>query len=161
MAIQNNREIAVLQQAIQLQKKKLWTNWLNAEGLNPLAIGLRITRNLVGGGDRAAAKLELAKLQLRRAELETTLRQAVIQAILDYEKAEQNLTLAQAKLTVHLTHLKMAEVNYRFGVGSTEEMLQTWQLWDERQLQLQFAEAEVQQQLTRLCALLFPILVTK
>jgi hypothetical protein len=94
LAVQNNREIAVLEQAIALQKKKLWTSWLNADGLNPLAVGLRIARNIAGGGDRAQLKLELARLEMRCAELNATLRQAITKTVLDYESSAQDRKLA-------------------------------------------------------------------
>jgi hypothetical protein len=38
------------------KKKKLWANWLSADGLHPLAIALRIARNVAGStvtGNRA------------------------------------------------------------------------------------------------------------
>ena len=55
----------------------------------------------------------------------------------------------------------MAEVGYRLGTGSTEEMLQTWQLRDELQRQLWFAEADVEKRLSSLSVLLFPVVAMK
>lgn len=141
LAVENSREIAVLEQAIQLQKKKLWTSWLNADGLNPLAIGLRIARNVAGGGERAAAQLELARLELRQAELATQLRDAVSRAVFAYETARQELTQTQTRLTAHQTRLAWLIISYRLGEGSTEMMLQFWQ--QGRELQAAFEQARL------------------
>lgn len=131
LAVQNSREMAVVKQAIALQKKTLWTSWLNADGLNPFAIGLRLARNIAGGGDRAAAKLELARLLARRAELATNVRQTVLQAVLEYERAQQQLRAAQTSRATHSLQLRFAEIRYRLGEGSTEAMLQLWQMESE------------------------------
>jgi hypothetical protein len=106
LAVQNSQEIAVLEQAIALQKKKLWTNWLSADGLHPLAIALRIARNMAGGGERAGAKLELARLALRQAELAAQLRDSVTRMVLAYETAQRQLTKAEAKFVAHQTRLR-------------------------------------------------------
>jgi hypothetical protein len=74
LAAENCLELRVITQALAYQRRKLWTSWLNADGLNPLAVGLRVARNLAGGGDRAAARLEIAQLERRRAEVEAGLR---------------------------------------------------------------------------------------
>jgi len=60
LAAENCLELRVIDQAIAYQRRKLWTSWLSADGLNPLAVALRVARNLAGGGDRAAARLEIA-----------------------------------------------------------------------------------------------------
>jgi hypothetical protein len=150
VAVRNNLEIRTLDQAIQLTKKKQWTTWLNADGLNPLAIGLRIARNMAGGGDRAALKLDIANLERRRAEVETNLRQSVTQALSDYEAAERRLRLARAKLAAHETKLKWLEATYKLGEGQTETMLTLWQQREDLQAQVITAEAEAMVQCRRL-----------
>ena len=150
LAVQNSREIAVLEKAIQLQKKKLWTSWLNADGLNPLAIGLRIARNVAGGGDRAALKLEIAHLELRRAELEMNLRQALLQSLLSYENLRQQVALAQTRLATQHLRVALSEMGYRFGMGTTPEMLQEWERRDESQSQLLTAQRSLEQTLRQL-----------
>ena len=150
LAVQNSREIAVLEKAIQLQKKKLWTSWLNADGLNPLAIGLRIARNVAGGGDRAALKLEIAHLELRRAELEMNLRQALLQSLLSYENLRQQVELAQTRLAAQHLRVALSEIGYRFGMGTTPEMLQEWERRDELQSQLLTAQRSLEQALRQL-----------
>ena len=154
--MQNSRQIAVVEQAIQLQKKTLWTSWLNADRLKPLAIGLRIARNIAGGGDRAALKLEIARLELRRAELETNLRQAVALAIADNEAIRHQQRVLQAKRAALRVRIQLAEVAYRLGNGNTEAMWQLWLTCDELQAQIVAAEAYRQQTRHKLLSLLFP-----
>jgi inner membrane protein len=156
LAVENSREIAVLEQAIAVQKKKRWTSWLNADGLNPLAIGLRIARNVVGGGERAALQLELARLELRRAELATNLRQTITQKLLEYEAAEQECRRAEARLTTHQTRLALLPLAYRLGEGSTEVMLQLWQTQSELQYEVAAAQTLLRQRQTQLHSLVFP-----
>ena len=115
VAVSNNLEIRTLDQAIQLAKKKQWTTWMNADGLNPIAMGLRIARNVAGGGDRAALKLDIANLERRRAEIETNLRQSITQAVSDYEAAERRVGLARAKLAAHEAKLRLLEATYKLG----------------------------------------------
>lgn len=160
LAVQNSREWAVLGQAIALQKKKLWTNWLSADGLNPLAIALRLARNVAGGGERAAAQLELARLELRRTEVVSELREAVTRAVFAYETAQRELTLAQSRLTVHQTRLAWLTIAYRLGEGNTETMLQLWQQETELQAALQQARTLCAQRRTQLQGIVWPAPLT-
>jgi hypothetical protein len=56
LAVENCLELGVIDRALAYQRRKLWTSWLSADGLNPLAVALRVARNLAGGGDRAAVE---------------------------------------------------------------------------------------------------------
>ncbi len=156
IAVQNSREIAVLAQAIKLQKKKLWISWLNADGLHPVAIGLRLARNIAGGGDRAAAKLELARLELRQAELATQRRESIVRAVLDYETAQRQWTSAETKLATHQARLHLLAIAYRLGEGSTETMLPLWQTETELQGEVERTKIDCRQRLTQLQAIVVP-----
>lgn len=156
LAVRHNLEIRTLDHAIQLAKKKQWTTWLNADGLNPIAMGLRIVRNVAGGGDRAALKLDIANLERRRAEVETDLRERIAQAIHEYEAAERRLRLARAKLTAHTTRLKWLKAAYKLGEGETETMLTLWQQHAELQAQIFTTEAEAMVQQHKLENLISP-----
>jgi outer membrane protein TolC len=105
-------------------------------------MGLRIARNVAGGGDRAALKLDIANLERRRAEVETNLRQSITQAVSDYEAAERRVRLARAKLAAHEAKLKLLEATYKLGEGETETMLTLWQQREELQGQIVNAEAD-------------------
>ncbi len=115
-----------------------------------MAVGLRIARNLAGGGDRAAAKLELARLALRQAELETQLCESIARAVLDYETAQQQLTSAETKLATQQARLQFITLGYRLGEGNTETMLQWWQTETELQQEVEHAKVACHQRLTYL-----------
>jgi hypothetical protein len=157
LAVSHNLEIRTLDQAIQLAKKKQWTTWMNADGLNPIAMGLRIARNLAGGGDRAALKLDIANLERRRAEVETNLRERITQAVSDYEAADQHVRLARAKLAAHEAKLKWLEAAYGMGEGETETMLVVWQQREEWQAQIVTTEANAAKETRRLHVLIRPL----
>jgi hypothetical protein len=129
-------------------------SWLNADGLNPLAVGLRLARNIAGGGDRAAARLEIAELERRRAEVEAGLRLAVAERVAELEAAGRRLALAREREAAHESRLSLSAVGYRMGEGSTEEMMALWQARDEMRGRVAEAAADVARQWARLRALL-------
>jgi hypothetical protein len=156
LAVHNNRELALLEQTLRLQKKKLWTNWLSADGLNPLTISLRVIRNLVGGGERAAAKLEIARLEWRQAEQISQIHNQITQAVFAYEVSQQQLAATKDRLTAHQTRLQFSIIEYRLGGVGTETMLQLWQTETELQRDIEQARSLCHQRLILLQLLLIP-----
>jgi Outer membrane efflux protein len=130
-------------------------SWLNADGLNPLAVGLRLARNLAGGGDRAAARLEIAQMERRRAEVEAGLRLAVAERVAELEAAGRRLSLAREREATHRSRLALLVVGYRLGEGSTEEMITLLQAGEELRVRVAEAAAELARGGTRLRALIF------
>ena len=128
-------------------------SWLNADGLNPLAVGLRLARNLAGGGDRAAARLEIAELERRRAEVEAGLRLSVAERVAELEAARRRLSLAHEREAAHGSRLPLSAVGYRMGEGSTEEMMALWQTREEMRWRVAEAATDLAQQWARLRAL--------
>ena len=154
LAAENSPELRVIDQALAYQRRKLWTSWLSADGLNPLAVGLRLARNLAGGGDRAAARLEIAELERRRAEVEAGLRLAVAERVAKLEAAGRRLALAREREAAHGSRLSLSAVGYRMGEGSTEEMMALWQTREEMRGRVAEAAADSARQWARLRALL-------
>jgi outer membrane protein TolC len=154
--VKNSLELATLAQATKFGRSKLWTTWLTADGLNPLSMGLRLARNIAGGSDRAALKLDLAELARRQAEVEVTLRFNVAQTVADYETAERRRILAESRLSAHTARLRILEAGYRLGDGSTQEMLQLWATGEELKVQIMLAEADATKELRRLRSLVMP-----
>ena len=157
LATANNLELKVIDQALAYQRRKVWTSWLNADGLNPLAVGLRVARNIAGGGDRAAMKLEVAQLERRRAEVEAGVRLAVAQSVAELEAAGHRLEISRARFDEHRLRLRLLAVGYRLGDGSTEEMIRLWQTGEELRGQVTAAEAEQSRARLRLESLLHPL----
>ena len=154
LAVDNCVELRVIDEALAYQRRKLWTSWLSADGLNPLAVALRVTRNLAGGGDRATARLEISQLERRRAEVEAGLRLAVAERVAELEAARRRLDLARERKAAHGSRLSLSAVGYRTGEGSTEEMMALWQTREEMRGRVAEAAADVARQQARLRALL-------
>jgi len=154
LAAENCLELRVIDQALAYQRRKLWTSWLSADGLNPLAVGLRVARNLAGGGDRAAARLEIAELERRRAEVEVGLRLAAAERVAELEAAERRLALAREWEAAHGSRLSLSAVGYRMGEGSTELTMALWRTRDEMRGRVAEAAADLARHWARLRALL-------
>src|SRR5262249_35321128 len=157
LAVRNSLELRTLDQAIAYQKRRGWSSWLNADGWNPLGVAFRIARNVVGGGDVAANKLDIAQLVRRRAEVETSLRLQVAQQFAEIEGTERRRQIAQSKLDAHITRVRILAAGYRLGEGSTDEMLSLWSLSEELRGQAAAAEADAQTALSRLEAIVLPV----
>jgi len=124
--------------------------------LNPLGVGFRILRNVAGGGDVAANKLDISQLERRRSEVESGLRLAVANGLAELESARQRRQMAVAKLENHLARLKLIEAGYRLGDGSTEEMIAAWALSGELRQQITMANSDTQTAILRLASVVIP-----
>ena len=134
-AAERRREIVVIEKAIELQRRKLWTTWITADAANPLSMGLRLIRNIAGGGDRGAIKLEIARLELRKAEMLTSLRESISRRLLELEQAEGELGAVSEKSRMLRNRLQILELVYVAGGESTKGMLELW--LQERELQIE------------------------
>ena len=129
-----DKRLVVADQRIEHTSKKRWTNYISSDPL-------RITANLLGGGDVqrnniAIADLEIksaeleayrAKAHRRKAEVKSQLREEVLGWVLEYETAEREYILAQSKLATYSQQRQLIEIDYQFGNGSTTQMLSMWQ----------------------------------
>jgi hypothetical protein len=156
LAVEQSQELKVLDEAIKLQKSKLWTTWLAADSFNPLGMALRVGRNLAGGGDRAAGKLTIDQLKLRRAEVIVQIRQNLITSVLSYEAAARARELASSRLAVYTTNLPIIELAYRLGDGETSAMLSLWEHGEELRAALAKTEAELARERNTIILLVFP-----
>ena len=77
---------------------------------------------MIGGGDRAALKLEIAQLEQRRSAIEDRLRQSVAVALVDLDAAHQRREQAIARLRSHKAREQLMLIAYRLGEGSTEQI---------------------------------------
>jgi hypothetical protein len=152
LAVAGSLEIRTLNKAIEYQKKKMWSSWLNADGFNPVAVGFRVLRNVIGGGDRAALKLEIARLEQRRSAVEDALRQSVAVALVDLDAVRRRKEQAIARLRSHEAREQLMLIGYRLGEGSTEQLLQLYQRRDELRAEITAATTLVDQLLSRLQA---------
>jgi len=156
IAVGNSLEIASLDRAIAYQKRKRWTVFINADGFTPAGIATRLARNLLGGGERAASRLEIDALDRRRAETEAALRLRVAEAAIDYETARRRHLLAESRLEAHGARAKIVEAGYRLGEGTTEAPLALWREGEDLRSQLAAAASEEGRGALRLRGLVFP-----
>jgi hypothetical protein len=154
LAIAGNLEIRTLDRAIEYQRRRMWSSWLNADGFNPISAGLRVIRNVIGGGDRAAVKLEISRLEQRRASLEDALRQSVAGALADLDSARRRHDDTGLRLRNHEARRQFMLIGYRLGEGSTEQLLQIWQQEDALRSEAATARASLDQGLLKLLVLL-------
>jgi outer membrane protein TolC len=117
---------------------------------------LRVGRNLAGGGDRAAGKLTIDQLKLRRAEVIIQIRQSLITSVLNYEAAARARELASSRLTAYTTNLPIIELAYRLGDGETSAMLSLWEHGEELRAALAKAEADLARERSTITLLVFP-----
>ncbi len=132
----------VLDQAIKLNKTKLWTNYISANALNPLSFGLQLARNIAGGGDVAAAKLTTAQLRVQRLAIEDAMRAAIMQHVTNYEAAQLHERTARGKLQSHAQLIELSEVSYRRGDSTTEAMIPLWQTREDLKAEILSAESD-------------------
>lgn len=139
-AVTDSPELRTLDQAIEYQRRRGWSSRMNADGLNPVAVVFRVARNVVGGGDVAANKLDVAQLERRRAEVESALRLQVANGLAEIEATRRRHELARAKWATHEARMKLAAAGYRLGDSSTEESLAMWQAGVDLRAQTEQAE---------------------
>ena len=129
-----NRRLVVAEKRIEHTSKKRWTNYISSDPL-------RITANLLGGGDVQRVRIAIADLEVksgeleayranlhrRQAEVKLQLKEEVLNLLLEYEAAEREYVLAQSKLATYSQQRQLIEIDYQFGNGSTTQMLSMWQ----------------------------------
>jgi hypothetical protein len=145
-ALRHDPRVKVLDEAIRLQKVKGWTSYLAVDSFNLLSMAFRTARNVAGGGDRAAQKLTVDQLKLRRGEIAQQIRQDLLLHTLNYEAAQRSRELFTAKLQTHLITVQVVELAYRQGDGDTAAMLSLWDRTAELKAQLQQAEDDARKE---------------
>jgi predicted ATPase len=155
-----DKRLEVAQKRIKHTSRKRWINYLSTDPL-------RIAANVLGGGDVQRDNLAIADLEVksaeleaqkanlhgRHAEVESELKEKVLNLILDYEAAAREYDLAQSKLATYDRQRQLIELNYQFGSGSTEQMLGFWQqgeVLEERVIQVDNKRRKLIGQITQL-----------
>lgn len=154
-ALSHDPRVKVLDEAIRLQEVKGWTNYIAADSFNLLSMAFRTARNIAGGGDRAANKLSINQLKLRRSEIAAGIRQDLLLHALAYESAERSRALFTSKLQTHLITVQVVELGYRQGDGDTAVMLSLWDRTAELKAQLQQAEDDARKEREAITLIVF------
>jgi hypothetical protein len=140
LAILERPELVVLDNSIALQKRKLWTTWISTDGLHPVTIAFRIARNLAGGGDHAALMLEISRLEVRRAELVSQIRESVTRRLIDLDQVKLERDQLAERVRFTAARNRAFEISFASGQESTPAMIQLW--LQERELKLELGRAE-------------------
>ncbi len=153
LAVSNSRELQVIGQAMKLQRTTMWTTWLAADSFNPIGSVLKLARNIAGGGERGAAKLTLAQMEMRQSEVARNLREQILTLLVTIETASQRARLSDASLQTHTQRVAILETGYKFGDGDTAAMLPLWERTDQLKAQIETAGAEAERTKRRLIQL--------
>ena len=125
-----DRRLAVTEERIDYTKKKQWTNYISA---NPVDI----IQNIFGGGGVQRDRIAIADLEIKttdllaaRAELERRTEEEkakngdrVLRLLLDYEAAQRRHELLTSQLETLNQQREVTRIAYKFGRGSTSQIL--------------------------------------
>lgn len=122
-----DQRLAATTQRIEQQRKGKWKTWVQP---NPIGI----VANILGGGDAQRVELAIADLELqadelrrRRSQVEIQAREQVLGLVLELEQMERSIEGMKATQAANAQRLAVIEVGYKFGRGSTAEMIGLWQ----------------------------------
>lgn len=142
-AIQQSRELALLQERLALLQRRLrsqqvngWTAWLTTDPVE-------LAANVLGGGRVGQRQVAAAELEYKQAELDVlvetkaqALREQVANTVLEVERVGRAIALTQKQLAAEQQRLAMARIGYRLGEGSRDGFLA-------QQLRVEALEARV------------------
>jgi hypothetical protein len=113
-------------------------------------------QNIFGGGDVQRDKLAIADLQVKTAQLESALAELerqkeeekvllgekVLRLLLDIESSDRTIALIQSQQETFALQNEVFRIQYRFGQGSTEQLLGMTTRGDRLNEQLTAAQIE-------------------
>ena len=154
------QRLALSQDSIRYSKRRRWTNYLTTDPI-------RLLQNLFGGGDVQRDNLAITGLEIRKADLEAAkalllrrreetrilLGDKVLNLVLEHQRAQRQEALTQTQLHNQQLRNRIAEIDYRYGDGSTSQILSLGQQEQQLEIQLlqhQLAQTEAQRKLLQL-----------
>jgi hypothetical protein len=138
------------QTRIDQQRRGKWKTWVQP---NPIGI----VANILGGGDAQRVEqaigdleLQLGELRRRRSQVETATREQVLGLLLAIEQLGRSVEELRVAQAVNAQRLAVIEVGYKFGRGSTVEMMALWQAAEMEKGRIGEVERDRVQQLNKL-----------
>lgn len=124
------QRLAVTEERIDYTSKKKWTNYISTDPVT-------IIQNLFGGGGVQRDNIAIASLEIRttdllaaKAELErqqeeekVKIEDEVLRLVLDYEASERKHNLLSSQLETLEQQREVMRIAYKFGKGSTSQIL--------------------------------------
>jgi hypothetical protein len=143
------QQLELLGKRIEYSKKRSWTSYIT---IDPV----KLLQNIFGGGDIQRDKLAIADLQVKTAQLEsalaelerrkgeekTNLGDKVLRLVLDIESSDRTIALIQSQQNTFALQNEVFRIQYRFGQGSTEQLLGMTNKGDRLNEQLTAAQIE-------------------
>jgi outer membrane protein TolC len=125
-----DERLKVMDSRIDYTQKKQWTNYVT---IDPV----KLLQNLFGGGDVQKNKIAIADLEIKTADLEAAkaelerqkidvkilLGEKVLHLLLDYEAANRKHELLTSQLETLNQQREVTRIAYKFGQGSTSQIL--------------------------------------
>ncbi len=122
--------LKVMADLIDYSQKKSWTNYVT---IDPV----KLLQNIFGGGDVQKDRIAIAELEIKTADLEaakaelerqkeeekTLLGEKVLRLVLDYEAADRRHELLTSQLETLNQQREVTRIAYKFGQGSTSQIL--------------------------------------
>jgi hypothetical protein len=116
--------------------------------------------NILGGGDAQRVEqaigdleLQLGELRRRRSQVESQAREQVLGLVLEVERLERSIGAMKSTQAANQQRLAIIEVGYKFGRGSTAEMMGLWRLAEEEKGRIGEVERDRVQQLNKLAGM--------
>jgi hypothetical protein len=141
------------QTRIDQQRRGKWKTWVQP---NPIGI----VANILGGGDAQRVELAIGDLELqlgelrrRRSQVETVTREQVLGLLLEIERLGRSMAELQMAQAANAQRLQVIEVGYKFGRGSTVEMMALWQAAELEKSRIGEVERDRVQQLNKLAGM--------
>jgi hypothetical protein len=148
-----DQRLTATQTRIDQQRRGKWKTWVQP---NPIGI----VANILGGGDAQRVEqaigdleLNLGELHRRRAEVETNLRGQVLAAVLEVERVDRQIEGMKGAQAASSQRLAVIEAGYKFGRGSTAEMIGLWQAAEAEKAKVQEVEMGRSQVIQKLAGL--------
>ena len=124
------QRLAVTEERIDYTSKRKWTNYISTNPVN-------IIQNLFGGGGMQRDNLAIANLEIRTADLiaakaelerqqeeeKLEIEDEVLNLLLDYEAKERKHELLLSQLETLEQQREVMRIAYRYGRGSTSQLL--------------------------------------
>jgi hypothetical protein len=124
------QQLELLGKRIEYSRKRSWTSYIT---IDPV----KLLQNIFGGGDVQRDKLAIADLQVKTAQLESALAELerqkeeekvlsgekVLRLVLEIESSDRTIALIQSQQNTFALQNEVFRIQYRFGQGSTEQLL--------------------------------------
>ena len=121
-------------------------------------IGIPLFQNATGGNVAAQGRsiaigdlnIKLAELKNKRSEVADKIHEQVTLSVLDFDQVRRDFQITQEVVKRESNRMKLLEVGYRFGQGSTDEFMGRQTAFDQRKADTYRRWAKMRSQLAKI-----------